>query len=409
MKKILSSTQWSVAASALLLILGSFSLGTYVGHSQAANDSSSNIISKDIGKESDVDFSIFWKVWNTLDDKYVATHGTSTANITDKDRVYGAIKGMTESLGDPYTTFFTPEESKAFEDEISGNFEGVGMEVGLKDGFLTVVSPLKGTPAERSGILAGDKILKIDSTVATGISTEEAIKLIKGKKGTKVVFTVVRGEGDPFEISMVRDVINIPTISTKKLDNGIFLIQLYSFTADSPSLFRGALREFMTSKSDKLILDLRGNPGGYLSAAVDMASWFLPQGKVIVREDFGGDKEEQVSKSKGYDIFTDKLKFVILIDGGSASASEILAGALHEYKKATLVGEQSFGKGSVQELIQVTEDTSLKVTIARWLTPNGVSISDNGITPDVVVPVTEEDIKTKNDVQLQKAIELLKK
>lgn len=393
----------------LFIALGSFSLGTYVGHSHAAVDTSANVINKETGKENEVDFSLFWKVWNTLDEKYVATHGTSTANKTDKDRVYGAIKGMTESLGDPYTTFFSPEEAKAFEDEISGNFEGVGMEVGLKNSVLTVISPLKGTPAERSGILAGDKILKIGTAVTSGMSVDEAIKLIKGKKGTQVVFTIQREEGNPFEVKVVRDIINIPTITTKQLENGVFLIQLYSFTGDSPKLFRKALREFMLSKSDKLILDLRGNPGGYLNAAVDMASWFLPQGKVIVREDFGGDKKEEVTKSKGYDIFTDKLKFVILIDGGSASASEILAGALHEYGKATLVGEKSFGKGSVQELVEITPETSLKVTIARWLTPKGVSISDNGIMPDVVVPLSEQDIKDKKDTQLEKALELLKK
>lgn len=391
-----------------LIVLGSFSLGTYVGNTQAAADSSTGIFNKEEGKPSDVDFAIFWKVWNTLDEKYVATHGTSTEKVSDKDRVYGAIAGMTEAIGDPYTTFFPPEETKAFEEEISGNFQGVGMEVGMKEGILTVISPLKGTPAERAGIQAGDKILKINEAITSGMSTDEAIKMIRGEKGTKVTFVVVRGSGDPFEIEVTRDVINIPTIATKKLDNGVFMIQLYSFTSESPNLFRGALREFMLSKSDKLILDLRGNPGGYLSAAVDISSWFLPQGKVVVREDFGSGKDEEVAKSKGYDIFNDKLKFVILIDGGSASASEILAGALSEYGKAELVGTKSFGKGSVQELVQINDETSLKVTIARWLTPNGVSISDGGITPDHVVEVTEDDIKNKRDPQLEKALQLLK-
>ncbi len=391
-----------------LIILGSFSLGTYVGHSQVSADSLS-IKNRDMGKPSDVDFALFWEVWNTLNTKYVATHGTSTIPVSDQDKVYGAIQGLTDSLGDPYTVFFPPEEAKAFEEEISGNFEGVGMEVGLKEGILTVIAPLKGTPAERSGIKAGDKIIKIDEVLTSGMSTDKAIKHIRGKKGTVVTLTVVRSEGEPFKIEVTRDVINIPTLSTKKLDNGIFMIQLYSFTADSPNLFRNALREFMVSKSDKLILDLRGNPGGYLNAAVDMASFFLPQGKVIVREDYGGERGEDSKKSKGYNLFTDKLKFVILIDGGSASASEILAGALHEYGKATLIGEKSYGKGSVQEVIPITEDTSLKVTIARWLTPKGVSISDNGIMPDIVVPISEEDIKAKKDPQLDRAIqELLK-
>ncbi len=408
MNKFLRSSKFSVLLVCFFLIFGAFSLGTYVGQSQAATNSFSTIKNRELGKPGDVDFSLFWKAWNILDEKYVATHGTSTAAVTNEDRVYGAIQGMTESLGDPYTVFFPPEEAKAFEEEISGNFEGVGMEVGLKVNILTVIAPLKGTPAERSGILAGDKILKINDTITVGMSTDEAIKLIRGKKGTIVTFTVVRNSGDPFEIKVTRDVINVPTIATKKLEDGIFLIQLYSFTGDSPNLFRNALREFMLSKSDKLILDLRGNPGGYLNAAVDMASWFLPRGAVIVREDYGNGQEEDVAKSKGYDIFTDKLKFVILIDGGSASASEILAGALHEYDKATLVGEKSYGKGSVQELIPITAGTSLKVTVARWLTPKGVSISDNGIAPDVVVPVSEDDIKNKRDPQLKKAIELIK-
>jgi carboxyl-terminal processing protease len=392
-----------------LVILGSFSLGAYVGHSQAAADSFSSIKNRDEGKPSDVDFALFWEVWNTLNDKYVATHGTTTIPVTDQEKVYGAIQGLTDSLGDPYTVFFPPEEAKAFEEEISGNFEGVGMEIGLKEDILTVIAPLKGTPAESAGIKAGDKILKIDNTLTSGMSTDEAIKLIRGKKGTIVTFTIERSEGEPFEVKVTRDVINVPTLSTKKLENGIFLIQLYSFTADSPNLFRNALREFMLSKSDKLILDLRGNPGGYLNAAVDMASFFLPQGKVVVREDYGGEKGESTIKSKGYNIFTDKLKFVILVDGGSASASEILAGALHEYGKATLIGEKTFGKGSVQEVIPITSDTSLKVTVARWLTPNGVSISDNGIMPDIVVPISQEDIKAKKDPQLDRAIaELLK-
>jgi carboxyl-terminal processing protease len=387
-------SKFSILFFSLFIILSTFFLGTYVGQSQAST------------KHSDADLTLFWKVWGILDEKYVS-HSTSTPAVTEQDRIYGAIEGMTKSLGDPYTVFFPPEESKAFNEEISGNFEGVGMEIGLKEKVLTVIAPLKGTPAERAGILTGDKIIKIDSTITSGLSTDEAIKLIRGARGTIVTFLIQRGEDEPVEIKVTRDVINIPTLATKTLENGIFMIQLYSFTGDSPNLFRKALRDFMLSKSDKLILDLRGNPGGYLNAAVDMASWFLPQGKVIVIEDYGAGKDTDVLKSKGYDIFTDKLKFVILIDGGSASASEILAGALSEHGKAILVGEKSFGKGSVQELVEITPETSLKVTIARWLTPKGNSISDNGIKPDFEVPMTQEDIKAKKDPQLDKAIEIL--
>ena len=398
----------------LVVVAGSFFIGTYVGQSHAQVDTSANIQNKDTGKPDGVDFSTFWKVWNILDDKYVATHGVGTSTLalvsstsTDQQRVYGAIKGMTEALGDPYTVFFPPEEAKSFQDEITGNFEGVGMELGIKDDTLVVVSPLKDTPASKAGLLAGDKILKIDNTVTSGLSIDKSISLIKGPKGTVVTFTIQRKDGQPFEVKVTRDVINVPTLETTKRPDGVFVIRLYTFTSQSPDLFRDALRQFVLSNSNKLVLDLRGNPGGYLDAAVDIGSWFLPAGKTIVRESFGAGKDEIVSSSKGYNIFNNNLKFAILIDSGSASASEILSGALHEYGKAILVGTKSFGKGSVQELVQITPDTTLKVTIARWLTPNGVSISGNGITPDYVVNVTPDDIKNGNDPQMEKAVQVL--
>jgi len=206
----------------------------------------------------------------------------------------------------------------------------------------------------------------------------------------------------------VRDVIDIPTIETKKRDDGIFVITLYSFSAQSPDLFRNALREFVESGDDKLVLDLRNNPGGYLDAAVDMASWFLPIGDVVVQESFRNSSHDLVHRSRGYDIFNDSLKFVILINEGSASASEIMAGALSEHGKAILVGERSFGKGSVQELLPVTDTTSLKVTVAKWLTPNGVSISENGLTPEIDVSFTQDDFEAGRDPQMDKAIETLK-
>ncbi len=274
--------------------------------------------------------------------------------------------------------------------------------------MLVVVAPLKGSPAEKAGILSGDRIIKIDDHDATNITTEAAVNLIRGKGGTVVSLTVVRaGKKTPFEIKIVRGVINIPTTETKDIGSGIFKIDLYSFTADSPNLFRAALRKFVESGRTKLILDLRGNPGGYLEAAIDMASWFLPSGKVVVRESFGQQKEETVYRSKGYDVFSSDLKFVILVDGGSASAAEILAGALSEQGKATLVGSKTFGKGSVQELVDITPTTSLKVTVARWFTPNGVSISKQGITPKFVVERTQADYDAQKDPQLDKAIEIL--
>lgn len=352
-----------------------------------------------------VDFAPFWKAWSILDSNFV---GASSTDInTNQKKVWGAIEGLAASYGDPYTTFFPPEDLKTFEDDIAGNFEGVGIEIDVKDGVLTVVSPLKGTPADKAGMRAKDKIIKIDSKSTIGMSAGEATKLIRGPKGKEVVFNIIR-DGVEKEIKVIRDVIDVPIIISTKRDDGIFVIQITSFSANSADKFRDALREFVNSKYNKLILDVRGNPGGYLEASVDIASWFLPASAVIVSEDFGAkNKPAEVFKSKGYNIFTNNLKMVMLVDEGSASASEILAGALKEHGVAKLVGIKTFGKGSVQELIPLTDNSSIKVTIAHWLTPNGVSLSKNGVDPDVVVKMTEADKKAGKDPQMDKAVELL--
>jgi carboxyl-terminal processing protease len=398
----------STALVLVLILIGTFTFGYKQGqnHSKYSVDSVT-LLNKETNKPANVDFGPFWKAWTVLQEKYVSASSTLPA-VSDQSKVYGAIQGLASSLKDPYTVFFPPVENEIFQSDVRGNFEGVGMEVGVRDGVLTVVAPLKGTPAYNAGIKSGDKIVKIGDKSTYNMTTEEAVSLIRGKKGTEVAFSVIRaGNKDPMEIKVVRDVIDIPTINTSLRPDGVFVIELYSFSANSPDLFRKALREFIESGTDKLLLDLRGNPGGYLEAAIDMASWFLPPGKVIVRENFGAKQEEIVHRSRGYDVFTDKLKFVILVDGGSASASEILAGALKEHGVAKLVGEKTFGKGSVQELVQITDDTALKVTIARWLTPNGVSISASGVQPDVTVKVTKEDAEKGIDAQKEKAVDLL--
>jgi carboxyl-terminal processing protease len=404
------SKRYQLVIIALLLIGVIFFSGFYFGRFTQSDESKiASVINKENANGTKVDFAPFWKAWEIINEKYVATNSTTTERVSDQARVWGAIEGMTASLGDPYTTFFPPVEARSFAEEISGNFEGVGMEVGIRDGVLTVVSPLKGTPAYNAGIKSGDKVIQIDKTLTAALSQEEAINLIRGKKGTTVKLTIVReGIKDPFEINVVRDVIDIPTIDTETKGD-VFVIHLYNFSAISSNSFRDALRKFVESGKYKLILDLRGNPGGYLESAIDMASWFLPAGKTVVKEDFRNAQDAQVYRSKGYNIFNSNLKMVVLIDGGSASASEILAGALHENGVATLVGTQSFGKGSVQELVPVTSDTSLKVTIAKWLTPNGISISHGGLTPDVVVKLDEKEFLKGNDTQLNKALEILSK
>ncbi len=350
------------------------------------------------------DFGQFWKAWNVINDKYVPT---KHAAVSNQEKVWGAISGLANSLGDPYTYFLPPQEKSLFEQDVAGSFGGVGMQIGMKDGVVTVIAPLKGSPAERAGIRKLDKIYRIDGATTTEMTIDKALYLIRGEIGKSVTLTLYReGVEKPLEISVVREVIAVPTIDTEKKGD-VFVIRLYGFPATGAELFKNALKEFSNSGLDKLVLDLRGNPGGYLEVAVDMASWFLPEGKVVVREEEKGGGG-QVFRSKGYNIFSDKFHLVILIDGGSASASEILAGALSQHGIATLVGTKSFGKGSVQELISITPDTSLKVTIARWVTPNGTNLSAGGLDPDVVVEFTKEQAEKGEDPQLDKAIEIIK-
>jgi carboxyl-terminal processing protease len=409
-----------------------FALGVLVGNFSpiiAANSAARKVNVST--KPETIDIKTFWKVWDILDSEFVTTShrdplstdedrgATSTASTTEvgdsmtqqEKRIYGAIKGMVDAEGDPYTTFFTPSQATSFESEIKGSFEGVGMEVGKKDGVITIITPLPGSPSEKAGLKSGDKILKIDKAVATDMTIDAAVNLIRGKKGTQVVLTIFReGADKPLEFTVTRDTIDLPTL-TKKFDQytNIYTIKIYTFSEEVAELFKEAMIEFRTSGSKRLIIDLRGNPGGYLEAAVQIASYFVPEGKIIVSQDYGKKKEQDFLRSVGYAVMNPQTKVVVLIDGGSASASEIVAGALQDYNLATLVGQKTFGKGSVQEYLKVTPTTGLKVTIARWLTPLGRSISVSGLIPDVEVKNTEGDIKKKIDAQYEKAVEILTK
>jgi len=410
-----------IGAAALLGAV--FFVGLYTGLQLPAENKIAKVLSQNppVPLPDEVDFAAFWQAWSIAEQKFV-----DIDKIERQDMVYGAISGLLKSMGDPYTVFFTPEDNKAFQEEIKGEFQGVGMEVGIRKETLTVIAPLKESPAERAGIRAGDKILKIDDKSSADLTLEEAVRTIRGEKGTKVKLVIIRnGEDDSRTFEIERAVINIPVLDTdnnasskiskengkpvEETDaekNGIFVIKLYNFSETSPLKFREALRQFILSGNKKLILDLRNNPGGYLEAAVDIASWFLPQGDIVVTEDFGkGEKTDH--RSRGYNIFKD-LPMVVLVNEGSASASEILAGALSDHGKARLIGQKTFGKGSVQELLPLTADTSLKITIAKWLTPNGTSISEKGLEPDINVEFKKEDIDAGKDPVMEKAIEVLK-
>ncbi len=356
--------------------------------------------------DDEADLGEFWRVWNLLDEKFVTTSSTSTPNQTD--RLRGAIAGMVDSYGDPYTVYMPPEDASYFAEDISGNFSGVGMEVGLREGLITIIAPLPESPALAAGIQTGDVITRIDDTSTDRMNVDEAVRLIRGEAGTEVTLMVYReGETELLEKKIVRQVINIPTLDTEE-KNDTFIIKLYSFNGISESKMREAIVAFEQSGKTNLILDLRGNPGGFLESAVAIAGYFLPAGKVVVREHYGEGKEEDVYRTQGQRIFNlNPDNFVVLIDGGSASASEILAGALSEHNIATTIGDTTFGKGSVQELVSLPDKSALKVTIARWLTPEGISFSEGGLEPNVYIPRTPQEMMAGEDKQMEAALKWL--
>ncbi|MCB9810178.1 S41 family peptidase [Candidatus Nomurabacteria bacterium] len=398
---------------AFVLALGAFVSGLQLGRGEIVDNQTATVFSfftnKTIAEEVSDKPSLdeFWNVWSLLEEKFVT--GSTTEGITSEDKIRGAIEGLVDSYGDPYTVYMPPEDASAFNENISGNFSGVGMEVGLREGLITVISPLPETPAEKAGIIAGDVVVKIDDVSTEGMNIDEAVQLIRGEKGTVVTLQMYReGETEFLTIPVTRDTINIPTVKTEKIDN-TFIVSLYSFNAVAEAQVNNALREYLESGADNLILDVRGNPGGFLQSAVSIASYFLPAGKVVVKEEFGGTEEDEVFRSRGrqIQIFNPK-NLVVLVDNGSASASEILAGALKDHGVATVIGTQTFGKGSVQELVKLDDGSSLKVTVARWLTPNGTSISDGGLSPDITITRTPANRVAGEDPQKDAAVKFLK-
>lgn len=391
---------------AIIFLVVIFLAGVYIGYENRPPMAKIvDLVHKDTPSaiSADTDFASFWKAWEIVDEKF-----PEASEVGSRDRMYGAIKGLLASFGDPYTTFFPPAENEEFETQISGEFSGVGIEIGQKEGILTVIAPLKGTPAERAGIKAGDKIVKIGDEIATDFNIDKAIKLIRGVSGTNVTLTIVReGVTTPQIFTITRAKITVPTIDTQIREaDGVFIISLYNFSAHSVELFRRAYNEYLSSGYKNLIIDLRGNPGGYLDAAVQIAGMFLPEGKVIVKEIGKTDKDVVTHTSRGRGVFPKDHKLIILVDKGSASASEILAGALSEHNVGTLVGTQTFGKGSVQEIVKLTSDTSLKITVAKWFTPNGISISKNGLNPKIII---KQGTKKDVDSQLDEAVKLFSK
>ena len=395
-----------VIFSFLVIIAAVFGAGFYFGQAQLPALPPEGIINADLGKPQGVDFSLFWEAWRTLEENFV-----DQSKMDYQKMLYGAISGMVSSLKDPYTVYLPPEDAKVFKEDVSGEFQGVGMEIGIRQGELTVISPLEGTPAQRAGLRAGDKIVKIDDTYTTDLTVDEAVKLIRGERGTKVVLIIFReGWSQSKDFEITREVIEVPSLKWEMLassgEGNIAYVNLYQFSEKATGAFNKVAAEILASPAQSIILDLRNDPGGYLEVAQDIAGLFLKRGELVTIEDFGGSAENQEYRSLGSGQLS-SYPLVILINKGSASASEILAGALRDDRGVKLVGVQSFGKGSVQTLKELKQG-SLKVTVAKWLTPNGTLIEKEGLKPDVEIELTEKDFDEGKDPQLDKAIEIIK-
>ncbi|PIT90390.1 MAG: S41 family peptidase [Candidatus Komeilibacteria bacterium CG10_big_fil_rev_8_21_14_0_10_41_13] len=396
----------------IVLMVICFFIGMAIGLNRQIDDSLSQGSGSNVGRvlntdslpdylAKDVNFKIFWKAWDIVKNKYI-----DRDKVTDAQLFYGALRGSLAALEDPYSVFLNPESSKEFSEELEGKFEGIGAEIGIRDKRLTIIAPLPDSPAEKGGLKSLDRILAIDGIDTTGMSLDEAVKLIRGDKGTEVVLTISHsGNEDINDVSIVRDTIRVKSVSYEDKD-GIAYIKVSNFNADTSGLFVEAVNQAIQLNPKGLIIDLRSNPGGYLETAVNLASYWLPRGEVVVKEEFNDPSLNHNYLSTGSAQLKD-IKTVILVNVGSASASEILAGALQDYGLATIVGTQTFGKGSVQELEKLSDGSSIKITIARWLTPQGRLIEQNGITPDVEIDLTEEDWNEGRDPQLDKAIEII--
>ena len=352
---------------------------------------------------ADADMTLFWQTWHTLEGRFA-----DKDKIDHKKMVYGAISGMVSSLGDPYTSFFDPTDTKKFMEDTSGSFEGVGMEIGISKGQLQVVTPLENSPAKKAGIRAGDAIVKIDGKSTTNMTTEEAVDLIRGAKGTEVTLAMYRQDWkETKDFKLTRDVILVPSVKWEIKGGDIAYIQLFQFTEKASNDFKAAAVDIRNSSAKRIILDVRNNPGGYLSVSQDIAGWFLEKGDTVTHEKSSDASDNVDYKSEGPSLLL-KYPTMVLINEGSASASEILAGALRDDRGIKLVGKKSFGKGSVQQLMPFGDGSSLKVTIAKWYTPKGDQISEKGLIPDIEAEKTADDETAGKDPQLDKAIEIVK-
>ncbi len=393
-KKNIILKQGFVFIFLFIVIISVFSFGFFFGRSSVVCP---------ICPPEDVDFSLFWEAWRLIEQEHVGRDDFDVEKM-----IYGAIAGMINSLDDPYTVFLDPGESEKFLEDVKGSFGGVGMEIGIREDQLQVIRSLEGTPAQRAGLDLGDKIIKVDGEKTAGMTVEDAVSLIRGPKGTEVVLTIYREEWqEERDIRITRAKIDVPSLRLEMKEDNIAYLQIYHFSERASSEFNQAAVNILSGPAEKIILDLRNNPGGYLEVTEEIAGWFLKRGEVVVIEDFSGRKDQDkrlaLGNSKLYNY-----PVVVLINEFSASGSEILAGALRDNRGALLIGEKSFGKGSVQQLKELRGGSSLKITVSNWLTPKGDLITSKGLEPDVNVEMTIEDYREGRDHQLDRAIEIIK-
>jgi carboxyl-terminal processing protease len=344
-------------------------------------------------------FAPFWEAWDTLHQQYV------DQPLDDSLLLQGAIRGMLSSIGDPHTSYMDPIEFQQANAPLEGEYEGIGAYVDTTGEFLTIISPMPDSPAEKAGLKPADKVVKIDGEDMTGIDPNLVLRKILGPAGTEVAITIERKDAEDFVVKIIRSKILIPSIESKMLDNNIAYINLSSFASDTGPKLREDLKTLLANNPKGLVLDMRNDGGGYLNTAVQVVSEFLKEGTVLIEQ--YGDKSEHKYPVKSGGLATD-IPIVVLVNGGTASAAEITAGAIQDYKRGVLIGEKTYGKGSVQQWSTLANEAgAIRVTIARWLTPNGRQINGIGLSPDIEVELTEDDFNNKKDPQLDRAIEYI--
>lgn len=403
-KKKRSSALWVkriLVVFVITVVLGTTFLLGYAGGLRGVNLGATlpieRIVNKNSSKPADVDFSTFWEAWNKLNENYVGT-------VDAKALIQGAISGMLAATKDPYTVYLKPEDNQRFLSDISGEFDGIGVEITQVDSMPTVVAPLPDSPAEKAGLRAKDVVYEVDGEKTADMAFDDVINKIRGKEGTQVILTIVRsGEEEPLKITVTREKIRVASVTTDVKNyqgKQYYYIKVRQFGDDTSSLFQKAADEVAKGSYAGIILDLRNDPGGYLETSVDLASYFIDGGVIVSEVDRNNIKQE--SKTSRRATLKD-YKLAVLINDGSASASEILAGAIKDRKKGTIIGQKSFGKGSVQVLEELSDKSAVKITVAKWLTPNGGTIDGVGIEPDIKL----ENKDATDEEYINKALEVL--